>query len=252
MFTHYIILSSAYSCGERIAMDYTDVTLKLEKIISFLDKIKEECGVDVPVSFYSIDTTGKNWESVAKTDGFFKDVRLIESEDEFISLIKKDRELSGLDVAKYILTNKIEDCTHLKLEKLVYLCYADYLCKTEGSRLFIDNIYAYRYGPVIASVYEQYKFYGNHKIKEEAIDDDKIIPTRNYSLSARSRILFSKDGLLKIQSIEETLKKYGDYSGGQLIDLTHRKNTPWSHYDATKSNIIISDKDILKYHCNEV
>lgn len=59
---------------------------------------------------------------------------------------KKDRKLKGIDVAKYILSKT--PCTQLKLQKLVYLCFADYLCDT-GKELFTDKIYAFKYGPVV-------------------------------------------------------------------------------------------------------
>ncbi len=171
---------------------------------------------------------------------------MIASKDEFIALIKKDRILSGLDVAKYILS-EVSDCTHLKLQKLLYLCYADYLCKTQGQkRLFTDKIYAYIYGPVIDSVYKQYK--GKYTI---SVGVENPIPERKYKLAARSRILFSEDGLVKIQSILETLDKYKGFSAGKLIDITHKDGSPWSYYDSQKLNQIISDHVILQYHCNE-
>ena len=36
----------------------------------------------------------------------------------------------------------------IKIEKLVYLCFVDYLCDT-GKKLFTDSIYAFKYGPVV-------------------------------------------------------------------------------------------------------
>lgn len=54
----------------------------------------------------------------------------------------------------YILAR--HTCTHLELEKLGYMCYADYLCRT-GKKLFKDTVYAFKYGPVVESVYEKYK-----------------------------------------------------------------------------------------------
>lgn len=50
------------------------------------------------------------------------------------------------------------------------MCYADYLCET-NERLFMDQIYAYKYGPIIKTVYEAYKK-GN---KKEIVEDDEII-----------------------------------------------------------------------------
>ena len=61
MVTHFIFLSSSYSLGTRIALDYivTDDTVQ-EKLKEHLDKIVKECGKDVSISTHMIqsdDTT---------------------------------------------------------------------------------------------------------------------------------------------------------------------------------------------------
>ena len=202
MVTHFIFLSSSYSLGTRIAMDYivTDDSVQ-EKLKKDLDKILKECGKDVSISTHMIQTDDTTWKSVCVADHFFKDVKVIDSIDKFIKLIKKDRKLEGLDVAKYILS-KIA-CTQLKLQKLVYLCFADYLCDT-GKELFTDKIYAFKYGPVVDTVYKRYKEYGYKPIDEEKKDID----SKNISeMPAKSRILFAEYGTEKLISIEKTLKK---------------------------------------------
>ena len=159
-------------------------------------------------------------------------------------MIKKDRVLNGLDVAKYILSKVT--CTHLKLEKLVYLCFADYLCKYD-KELFTDKIYAYKYGPVIKNVYKKYKAYGYSEIDEEDIDATGI-----YEMPSRSRILFADDGINKIQSIEDTLNKYGKLSASDLVKITHKKNTPWFlSGKGIMFNSVIKNDVIKEYHCNE-
>ena len=223
MVTHFIFLSSSYSLGTRIAIDYivTNDSVQ-EKLKKDLEKTLKECGKDVSISTHMIQADDTTWESVCVADHFFKDVKVIDSIDKFIKLIKKDRKLEGIDVAKYILS-KIA-CTQLKLQKLVYLCFADYLCDT-GKALFTDKIYAFKYGPVVDSVYKRYKEYGYKPIDEEKKD----INSKNISeMPAKSRILFAEGGKKKLLSIEKTLKKYGGLSAADLVDLTHRDNTPWS------------------------
>ena len=57
----------------------------------------------------------------------------------------------------------------------------------------------------------------------------KDINSKNISeMPAKSRILFAEGGTKKLLSIEKTLKKYGGLSAADLVDLTHRDNTPWS------------------------
>ena len=106
MVTHFIFLSSSYSLGTRIALDYivTDDTVQ-EKLKEHLDKIIKECGKDVSISTHMIQSDDTTWKSVCVADHFFKDVKVIDSVDKFIKLIKRDRKLEGIDVAKYIFKN---------------------------------------------------------------------------------------------------------------------------------------------------
>lgn len=222
MITHFIFMSSSYSLGKRIALDFIVVDEEIQdRLKEYLDKITTECGKDVSISTHMIQAEDTTWESVCRADHFFKGVEVISSLDKFIKLIKKDRKLEGIDVAKYILSKT--KCTQLKLQKLVYLCFADYLCDT-GKELFTDPIYAFKYGPVVDTVYEKYKKYGYKPIEEEKEDIDTTVS----EMPAKSRILFAEDGTEKIISIDSTLKKYGCLTAGQLVDLTHRESTPWT------------------------
>lgn len=222
MVTHFIFMSSSYSLGKRIALDLIVESEEIqEKLKKYLDKIIEECGKDVSISTHMIQAESTSWEAVCNVDHFFKGVEVVASLDKFIKLIKKDRKLEGVDIAKYILSKT--KCTQLKLQKLVYLCFADYLCDTE-KELFTDSIYAFKYGPVVDTVYKRYKEYGYKPIEEEKQDIDATVS----EMPAKSRILFAEDGTEKIISIDKTLKKYGHLTAGQLVELTHRKNTPWT------------------------
>ena len=121
MITHFIFMSSSYSLGKRIAMDYIVDDEDIQKDLKiYLKRITEECGKDVSISTHMIQAEDRTWESVCSSDYFFKDVEVISSLDKFIKLIKKDRKLEGIDIAKYILS-KIE-CTQLKLQKLQCQC----------------------------------------------------------------------------------------------------------------------------------
>ena len=248
MTTHFIFMSSSYSLGTRIALDFIvedkSIQIKLKKD---LDKIIKKCGKDTSISTHMIQAEDRSWKSVCEADHFFKNVKVIESLDKFIRLIQKDRKLEGIDVAKYILS-KIT-CTQLKLQKLVYLCFADYLCET-GKELFTDKIYAFKYGPVVDTVYKRYKEYGYKPIEEETTDIDS---NNIYEMPSKSRIMFAEDGTEKILSIEKTLKKYATLSASELVELTHKKDTPWSKTSKGIGKLYVTIKlDVIKkYHKNE-
>lgn len=246
MIKHFIILASAYSRGTRIALDYFDEDiLQMEVIEKDLKYIISKLGDEAIFSTHFIQTEKLGWDAVKKQDGFFRNTELIDNKEEFINILIKDRKLKGVDIAKYILS-KIP-CTHLKLEKLVYFCYADYLCN-EQKKLFDDKIYAYKLGPVIESVYNKYK--KTLKITEDNRKKENEIEKK---LPIRSRIIASEDGLKKIFSIDKTLEKYGKLSAEELVNLTHKDSTPWKCVGAGYNQYEeISDELILKFHKNEI
>lgn len=246
MVKHYIIMSSSYTDGTRVALDIAEVSLlNSDSIAKIILEIKQSCGNDVPLSTHLIETESDSWTSVTEYDPFFESVECAKSVSEFSEKIKKGRTLTGLDVAAYILS-KIK-CTHLSLEKLVYFAYADYLCE-HSKRLFEDRIYAFTHGPVVDSVYKTYKRSGSQYIKPLEFGIDSDVQAGIKELPARSRILFAKDGAEKLRSIDRTIQKYGSYSAGALVDITHRIGSPWSYVDSSKAYQTISDELITAYH----
>lgn len=246
MISHFIILSNSYSEHTRIALDITEgPKLNVDYVSNLIKDIKESCGDDTPISSHSIWAESKSWDSVEKADPYFKNVKVIKNVNEFIEKIQKDRTLKGTDVAKYILSKV--SCSHLKLEKLSYLCYADYLCES-GKRLFRDRIYAFKYGPIVESVYDKYKKYGSLEINE---DNEIIEKQEELRLPSESRILFAEDGVKKVFSINETLKKYGDLSASKLVKITHTKDSPWDKAYRKNNYDELLDKIIIENHKNE-
>ena len=246
MVKHYIIMSSSYTDGTRVALDITEASLlNIEAIAKIIQEIKQSCGKDVPLSTHLIETGSDSWASVAEYDPFFEDVECAKSVGEFSEKIKMGRVLTVLDVSAYILS-KIK-CTHISLEKLVYFAYADYLCERR-ERLFKDRIYAFKLGPVVDSVYETYKRSGSQYVKSLEFGDDSDVQAGVKELPARSRILFAKDGAEKLLSIDKTIEKYGKYTAGALVDFTHRAGSPWSYVDSSRAYQVISDKLIMAHH----
>lgn len=247
MVKHCIIIASAYTLGKRIALDYYDEDiLQMDVIQKDIDYILKKCGDDVPISTHYISTEKKGWNNVSDKDKFFENIELIKTKEKFCEIILKDRKLKGIDIAKYILTKV--PCTHLKLEKLVYMCYADYLCN-ENKKLFYDKIFAYKLGPVIESVYDEYKKSGKKNIE----DDSKIYNKEKFKLPIRSRIISSEDGLQKLVSIDKTIEKYKDFTASELVDITHKELSPWTKSGAGEEQYIeITDELIKKYHKYEI
>lgn len=219
--------------------------MNTEQLIKEVKTIKDACGETVSISTHYLETDSYSWHSIIEKDSFFEDVRVVDTLDTFIKLISADRILKGIDIAKYILANRF--CTHLELEKLVYMCYADYLCATY-KKLFEDKIYAFKYGPAVESVYEEYK---GMKDIEEGMAVDAHLDKGYAKMPAKSRILFAEDGISKLSHIDATLRKYGSFSAAELVNITHVAGGPWSSVDKECMYAEIPDSVILEKHFKE-
>ncbi len=245
MVKHFMILSSSYSTGTRIAKHYViSDGINPEMLTEEVRTIKKNCGETVSISTHFVETDSETWDSVVEKDPFFAGVHVVDTTLGFVNYISEDRKLKGVDIAKYILS--VKKCTHLQLEKLVYMCYAEYLCAT-GKRLFEDYIYAFKYGPVVKSVYDEYKGY-----KEiDDVSSDRDISIETGKMPARSRILFAEDGASKIVYIDATLEKYGGYTASELVTFTHVPGGPWDSVNKDELYTEIPDKIILERHYKE-
>ncbi len=115
-----------------------------------------------------------------------------------------------LDIAAYIVKlskDTGEPVTNMKLQKLVYYTYVWYAVE-KGKPLFKEPIKAWKYGPVITSVYEAYKDYGADVIKEVQAGNPE-------SLDAFTKAL-----------AEDVFKVYGNKSAIELMELAHSE-APW-------------------------
>lgn len=114
--------------------------------------------------------------------------------------------------------------TQMKIQKLVYISHGFKLALLDEA-LINDSVQAWQYGPVIPTLYEEFKGFGSSPITQPATDivineesfDHAFIPVEINHDDDKSRLL--------IQTVWE---KYKSLSGPNLSDLTHRQGTPWS------------------------
>lgn len=124
------------------------------------------------------------------------------------------------------------ELTPMQLVKLVYIAYGWNLAM-HNKKLFDDRIEAWKYGPIIPSLYQATKHFGRNIIPHSLIADS---PISNPDLE------------VFLDSIAE---HYGHYSGIALSNLTHRQGTPWQQvYRPNVVGIQIPD-DLIKAHYQE-
>lgn len=243
MFKHFIAIYSSFSDGKRFAWHYSSEQFDNSIIIAFLDKVRKKYP-DIHLGTHRLTTDTPDWKSVKDADEFFKDILVIENSENFFSILEMDRELSVLDVAKFILS--IKSVTPLKLQKLVYISYEKFI-KLTGVKLFPETIYAWKHGPVVEELYHAYKSAGSNTISNNE-DEDNSSTFKISEVAVPStfmRIFASEHGEIALSVILDTLVEYGEKGAWELVDITHQEGTPWSRVYSPGANKVISDDLII-------
>lgn len=133
---------------------------------------------------------------------------------------------NALSVANYFieLAQKEGKPIHLLgLVKRVYIAHGFALALLHRGLLDprFDKVEAWRYGPVIPSVYHSFKQY-----RRDGIDKPTIMLHQDESGQydfITPMIDVEQDKLI----VEMVWKRYKDYSDNALVDLTHMDGSPW-------------------------
>ena len=145
-----------------------------------------------------------------------------------------------ITIATYFLQKEKQNktITPMKLIKLVYIAHGWYLALTEGKSLINENAEAWKYGPVIPSLYDRFKSYGSSNITEIPKVDTSVLTEADTAI------------------LDDVWNNYGDKSGIQLSGKTHEPNTPWSKVwekakeTTRKEDLIIPNSLIMQHYQN--
>lgn len=130
-------------------------------------------------------------------------------------LLHKDKTIqtgkySAIDVAHWIINRAAKSAqttgeyiTQLKLQKLLFLIQSRGV-KVNGKAVFIEPILHWEYGPVVQSVYNEYKEYGSRPIE--------YAPLTNFDKETE-------------RLLESVYSFYEQYSASGLVTIAHKKNS---------------------------
>lgn len=112
----------------------------------------------------------------------------------------------------------------LKLQKLVYFLYKDYLKRT-GESLFSERFETWKKGPVVPSIYAEFSSYGR-------------LPIKTFATDSRGKcFIVTENGVFK-ECIDRIWRVYGNYSAGELSELTHTEGSAWSKAKAKQQRYL--------------
>lgn len=121
--------------------------------------------------------------------------------------------------------------SHLKVQKLLYVAFGIHIAECNEA-LFYDPVEAWRYGPVVSSVYWNLRAWGAKDIGYAMELPDGYVPTIEPD---------SREELSLIQ----TLEFMGDKTASELVKWTHMKGGAWHQtYDELDFTKKISLADI--------
>jgi uncharacterized phage-associated protein len=145
---------------------------------------------------------------------------------------------TAIQVADWIVRFRHDDFAApvdpMSLEKLIYYAQCFRLALV-GERLFSDDIYARRHGPVIPAVYDAYETHGAQP----------IIPTPGDAPQLGTSIE---------QFLSEVVSFFGRYTGLQLSSATHAED-PWitarhGYSRRDNSDILMPAEQLRSYYCS--
>lgn len=133
---------------------------------------------------------------------------------------------------------RLAQLSPMKLQKLLFYAQSWHLGLYDEP-LFDDFFARWKYGPVVPSLYHEFKEYGASPIASyggyyndrDARIECPTIPDDD----ARAHAL-----------IQRIIEVYGRFSGAQLSELTHRPGTAWSETGPADGGVI--GNDALKHH----
>lgn len=142
------------------------------------------------------------------------------------------------------------DLTHMALQKLVYIAHGWNFAlnpanegENIGSPLIKGRIEAWDWGPVIPSIWDSLKRYGNKPISDYIHEHEWKGPDRDRGNVLRENLSHDEREIL-----EMVFEVYGGMSGGKLSEITHENDTPWSDsYRPNTKNIEIPN-DLIAHH----
>ncbi|WP_018249860.1 Panacea domain-containing protein [Orenia marismortui] len=129
---------------------------------------------------------------------------------------EKMAKITYYDIADYFISfsNVTNDLiTNLKLQKLVYYAQAWHVTIFKN-RLFEGDFQAWVHGPVLPSLYDDYKKFRWKPIERDDLDEKSLQQIRN------------KIGEEKTEFMEELIEEYFTLSAYELERLTHEEE-PW-------------------------
>ncbi len=116
---------------------------------------------------------------------------------------------------------QLRDLSPMKLQKLLFYVQSWHMARL-GKPLIDDFFCRWQYGPVVPSLFHEFKEYGSAEVTTyggHVVEEDGTLVKR--------RPIVGHDDICTWGLIDEVIAKYGAYSGPQLSAMTHEAGSAW-------------------------
>lgn len=137
--------------------------------------------------------------------------------------------MKAIDIANYIVCYANEKygeipLTHLKLQKILYYVTTEFLKRdSDIDYLYSEKVEKWQFGPVISSVYNEFKTYGGKPIKSPTSnivfsEDDLDFEIREFDIAT-----FEKNHPSLVEVAKKVIEKLIIKDAFTLVDMTHQE-----------------------------
>ena len=145
---------------------------------------------------------------------------------------RRHRPVQSRKVAEQVLWLRAsQETTPMHVIKLAYLCHG-WMLGIHARSLLSEPVEAWRYGPVVPSIYHRYKSF-----RADAIDTELVDRSRDFDDDQKNIML-------------GVVEAYREYEAWMLSSITHKQGTPWekTYRRGHGEGAIIPNKLIQKHY----
>ena len=166
----------------------------------------------------------------------------------FCIMEETDMKTNALSVANYFIDlakRSNTPITQLGLMKRVYIAYGFCLAMLDKSMLDerFDRVEAWKYGPVIPSVYHSFKQY-----KDKPITEKTVIMEWDEQKGLAHYVTPELEDKEAKKIVEFVWNRYKGFSESEMVSLTHKDGTPWALCYVPNMNAVIPDSFTKLYY----
>lgn len=140
-----------------------------------------------------------------------------------------------------------EKLTPMKLQKLVYYSHG-WMLGIRNRELIDEDIEAWKFGPVIRSLFREFADFGMNPITERATD---MRLTDDFDWESTTPSIDEHDDPDEVDDAKaltlKVWKEYGSFSAIKLSKMTHKTGSPWDQI-YQKYNCRLPDRAVIPNH----